>query len=89
MSFYNELKRRNVIRTGVAYVVVSWLIIQVAETIFPLFGFGDSPARITVIVLAIGFVPTVIVSWAFEFTSDGLKREADTDSGKAASQVSH
>jgi hypothetical protein len=56
LSLFNELKRRNVFRVGAAYVVVAWLLIQVTETIFPLFGFDDSPARIVVIVLAIGEV---------------------------------
>ena len=43
LSFLNELKRRNVLRVGAAYIVSSWLLIQVAETIFPAFGFGDAP----------------------------------------------
>jgi len=79
MSLFSELERRNVIRVGVAYIVVAWLIIQVAETLFPLFGFGDGPARIVVIVLAIGFGPALIISWAFELTPDGLKRDSDVN----------
>ena len=75
MSFFSELKRRNVFRVGVAYVVSAWLLIQVAETIFPLFGFGDTPARIVVIVLTVGFIPTVMLSWLYELTADGLKKE--------------
>jgi len=42
VSFFDELKRRNVLRVAAAYIVVSWLIIQVVETIFPVFGFGDA-----------------------------------------------
>lgn len=83
MSFLNELRRRNVLRVGAAYIVGSWLLIQVAETIFPLFGFDDSPARIVVIALAIGFIPALIFSWAFEITPEGLKKEADVDHGGA------
>jgi hypothetical protein len=49
LSLFNELKRRNVFRIGAAYVVGAWLLIQVTETIFPLFGFGDTPARLVVI----------------------------------------
>jgi adenylate cyclase len=77
MSFFSELKRRNVFRIGAAYFVSAWLLIQVVETIFPLFGFDDTPARIVVIVLAIGFIPSLIFSWTFEFTPEGLKREVD------------
>jgi len=76
---FNELKRRNVLRVGAAYVVVAWLLIQVAETIFPLFGFDDTPARIVVIVLAIGLVPAMILSWVFELTPEGLIRDKDID----------
>jgi hypothetical protein len=79
LSFFNELKRRNVLRIGAAYVVVSWLLIQVAETIFPLFGFDDTPARIVVLVLAIGLVPAMIFAWAFELTPEGLKKESEVD----------
>ena len=79
MSLLNELKRRNVFRVGAAYTVVSWLIIQVAETILPLFGYGDSLARTVVIVMAIGFIPTVIFAWVFELTPEGLKKEKDVD----------
>ncbi len=79
LLLFNELKRRNVFRVGAAYVVVAWLLIQVAETIFPLFGFGATPARIVVIVLAIGLVPSMILAWVFELTPDGLKKESDID----------
>lgn len=60
-------------------MVVSWLVIQVAETIFPLFGFSDTPARIIVVVLAIGFIPVIVFAWAFELTPDGLKKDRDVD----------
>jgi len=79
LSLFHELKRRNVIRVGAAYVVVSWLLIQVTETIFPLFGFDDTPARIVVIVLAIGLIPVMIFAWAFELTPEGLKKESEVD----------
>ena len=87
MSFLNELKRRNVLRVGAAYIVAAWLIIQVAETIFPLFGFGDTPARLIVIVLSIGFIPSLIFAWVFEITPEGLKRDADVDREKSITQT--
>ena len=82
MSFLSELKRRNVLRVGAAYIVAAWLIIQVAETIFPLFGFGDTPARLVVIVLGIAFIPSMILAWVFEITPEGLKKDADVDRGQ-------
>lgn len=79
MSFLAELKRRNVLRVGAAYIVVAWLVIQVVETIFPAFGFGDSAIRVVVIGFAIGLVPVLIISWIFELTPEGFKREGEVD----------
>lgn len=79
MSLYHELKRRNVFRVGAAYIVAAWLLIQVAETIFPLFEYGDTPARSVVIVLAIGFPLFLLFSWVFELTPEGLKKEKNID----------
>lgn len=50
---------------GIAYLAVSWLVIQVVETMFPLFGFDEAPARLVVIVLAIGFIPSIVFARAF------------------------
>lgn len=79
MSFLTELKRRNVLRVGVAYIVTAWLIIQVVETLFPVFDFGNESIRIVVILLAIGLLPVLFFAWAFELTSEGVKREKDVD----------
>ena len=87
MSLFKELKRRNVIRVAAAYIVVAWLLIQVAETIFPLFGFDEAPARLLVIVLAIGLIPTLVFAWVFEITPEGLKRDADVARDRSITQV--
>ncbi len=79
-SVVAELKRRNVIRVAAAYAVIAWLIIQIAETVFPLFGYDDAPARVAVIVLVIGFVPALIIAWVFQMTPDGLKVDNDSAS---------
>ena len=79
MSLFKELKRRNVLRVGAAYIVVAWLVIQIVETIFPAFGFGDAAVRIVTIVFVIGLIPTLILSWAFEITPEGVKKEKDVD----------
>lgn len=79
MRFYAELKRRNVIRVGAAYAVFSWLLIQIAATTLPLFGFDEAPSRFVVIILAIGFVPALVFAWAFELTPSGIKKDEDVD----------
>ena len=71
ISFFDELKRRNVLRVGAAYLAVSWLLIQVGETVFPAFGFGGTGVRIVIIMLVIGFIPVLIFAWAFELTPEG------------------
>lgn len=74
-----ELKRRNVLRAAAAYIVVSWLLIQVTETIFPLFGYSDAPARFLVIFMGICFTPVMIFAWVFEWTPQGFRKDKDID----------
>jgi len=80
VSFFDELKRRNVLRVAAAYIVASWLVIQVVETLFPVFGFSDAAIRGVVIVLAVCLIPVLILAWAFELTPEGLKLERDIHS---------
>jgi TolB-like protein len=84
MTLFAELKRRNVLRVAAAYTAVAWLLIQVVETLFPVFGLSDGAIRAVVIALAIGFVPAVISAWAFELTPDGLVRDSEVDRGSTA-----
>lgn len=77
MSFFEELKRRNVFRVAIAYLAGAWLLIEVAGTLFPVFGVPDWGVRFVVIVLALGFLPALIISWAYELTPEGLRREKD------------
>jgi TolB-like protein len=76
-NFFSELKRRNVIRAAGLYLVGAWLLTQVASTVLPMFGAPDWLPRSIVILLAIGFIPTLIFSWVFELTPQGLKRDED------------
>ena len=76
-SFLAELKRRNVIRMASLYLVGAWLATQVAGTVLPIFAAPDWMARAVVILLAIGFIPALVVSWVFELTPQGLRREDD------------
>ncbi len=83
MSFFTELERRNVFRVVAAYVVMAWLVIQVVETILPAFGFGSTSVRIVIIIFVIGTVPALILSWVYELTPEGLKKEKDVDRNKS------
>jgi TolB-like protein len=79
MSFIEELKRRNVLRVGLAYLAVSWLLIQVADTIFPAYGLPASALTILITILAVGFVPVLVFAWAFELTPEGIKKDSEVD----------
>lgn len=75
--FIAELKRRNVIRVTVAYLVMAWLLVQVMEIATDAF---EAPAwilKIVMTLLALGLIPTVLFSWAYELTPDGIRRESD------------
>ena len=78
--FLDELGRRNVLRSALLYLVTAWLIVQVAETVLPLFEVPDAVLRGLVVVLAIGFLPAMFVSWAFELTPEGLVRDLEARS---------
>ena len=87
MSLWSEIRRRNVHRVAIAYVAGAWLLIQVVETLFPVFGLSDAAIRTVVIVLAVGFVPAVILSWIFEWTPEGLRRDSDVAAAAPAAQT--
>ena len=77
MSLWNELKRRNVLRVTAAYVVVGWLMLQVADIVFGFIGVPDWVGKLLITLLVLGFVPVIAVAWIFELTPEGVKRESD------------
>ncbi len=79
MNFLEELKRRNVIRVGIAYVVVAWLVAQVAGFAIETFGAPDWALKIFVVFLMLGFPIVVLFAWAFEMTPEGIKLEKNVD----------
>jgi TolB-like protein len=79
MSLLAELKRRNVFRVALFYIVAAWVVIQVAETVLPMFEVPDGLLRGLVILLALGFVPAVIFAWVFEWTPEGIRRETEVE----------
>jgi len=79
MSFFSELGRRNVIRVGIAYAVVGWILAQVAEFAFENFGAPDWVLKSFVVVLLLGLPIALFFAWAFELTPQGVKREKDVD----------
>lgn len=77
LSLFSELKRRNVFRVAAGYVVLSWLLLQVADVLQGTIGLPDVWGKAVLGMLAIGFLPALIFSWIYEMTPEGLKREKE------------
>src|SRR4051812_23644959 len=78
-SFFSELKRRNVYKVAVAYAVVAWLVIQVSSTVLPTFHAPEWVVQTLVVLMIIGFPIALLIAWAFEATSEGIKRTEVAD----------
>ena len=76
MSLFDELKRRRVFKVAAAYVVVAWLAVQAASIGFPAFDAPPWAMRVFILVVALGFPLALVLAWAFEITSDGVKLES-------------
>lgn len=71
-NFLAELKRRNVHKGAIVYAVIAWLLIQVA--FIPVFEVPSWAIKTLIVLLVLGFVAVVSISWAFEATPEGMKR---------------
>ncbi|HKJ18892.1 MAG TPA: hypothetical protein VJ984_16180, partial [Xanthomonadales bacterium] len=78
-SLFSELKRRNVVRVSVAYAIVAWLIVQVADIMQPALLLPDWFTRVVTILVMLGFPLAVFFSWAYELTPEGIKTTAEVD----------
>jgi TolB-like protein len=79
MNLFDELKRRNVFRVGIAYAVVAWLVMQFADVVLNNITAPEWVFKAIMLLLAIGFPIVLIFAWAFEMTPEGIKREKDVD----------
>ena len=87
MSLFEELKRRNVFRVGIVYLVASWLLMQVSDLVFPRIGLSDSAVTLVIALLGIGFIPALIFAWAFELTPEGIRKEKNVDRSQSITHV--
>lgn len=77
MSFFEELKRRNVFRVGIAYVVTAWSILQVVDLVLDSVVAPDWVMRVFLLATAVGLPIAMLFAWAYEMTPEGVKREKD------------
>jgi len=78
-SFWGELKRRNVVRVAIAYIVTAWLLLQVADVVLNNIEAPDWLFRAILLLVALGFPLALIFAWAYELTPEGVKKEEDVD----------
>ena len=89
-NFFSELKRRNVYKVAVAYIVAGWALSQGIAQVFPVFDVPNWVIRLIVLLISIGFPIALFLAWAFEITPEGIKRTEDVDpafEGRAKSRA--
>jgi TolB-like protein len=79
MSFFEELKRRNVFRVAIGYAITAWVLLQAVDLVLENINAPDWVMQVFMLALAIGFPLALFFAWAFEMTPDGVKRESEVD----------
>ena len=74
-TVWAELKRRNVVKVAVAYTIVGWLLVEVASTVFPIVQLPNWTITFVTMLILLGFPLAIVLSWAYEVTPQGLKRD--------------
>ncbi|HYS96284.1 MAG TPA: hypothetical protein VEL08_07135, partial [Chthoniobacterales bacterium] len=88
MSFFSELKRRNVYKVAIAYIVAGWALAQGIAQVFPVFDVPNWIVRLIVLLIVVGFPVALVLAWAFELTPEGIKRAEDVDLAKQSRRKS-
>jgi len=83
LSLFKELKRRNVFKVAIAYAVSTWILLQLADTLTQILGLPDWAPKLILLMLVVGFVPALILAWAFELTPEGVKLEKEVKRGES------
>jgi TolB-like protein/Tfp pilus assembly protein PilF len=87
MSLFEELKRRNVFRVGIAYAVAAWVLLQMFDVIGDILELPEWGGKMILAMLVIGFFLALILAWAFEMTPEGVKRESEVDRSRSITHV--
>jgi len=86
-SFWEELKRRNVVRVAVAYAVIAWLLLQLGDVVLNNIAAPSWVFQVILLLLVIGLPIALIFAWAFELTPEGLKKERDVDRSESITHI--
>jgi len=85
MSLLAELKRRNVIRVAILYVVTAWLLLQAADVGMSALGLPEWTGRMVLLLLGLGFPVALVFSWVYELTPEGIRRDSEVDAAEPLS----
>jgi TolB-like protein len=86
LQLFKELQRRNVIRVGVAYLVAAWLLLQIVDVLVPILDLPGWVGKLLFLILVVGLIPALIISWAYEMTPEGLKRDSEVAPDQSITQ---
>jgi TolB-like protein/tetratricopeptide (TPR) repeat protein/DNA-binding winged helix-turn-helix (wHTH) protein len=78
-TFWDELQKRRVVRVGIGYLAVAWLIVEVADTVFPVMDLPEWSMKLLVLLVVFGFILTLSVSWLVQLTPDGLVLDVESN----------
>src|SRR5204863_6291047 len=81
---FSELKRRNVYKVAVAYIVAGWALAQGLAQVLPVFSVSNWVIQLLVVLIILGLPVALGLAWAFELTPEGLKRTEEVDDTRAA-----
>ncbi len=87
MSFFGELRRRNVFKIGVFYIVSCWIVLQVAELLFNAFELPPVWIRLVLGILILGLPVALALAWLYELTPEGFRRTRESDSGSTGASL--
>jgi TolB-like protein len=85
-NFFAELKRRNVYKVAVAYIVGGWALSEGISQVFPVFDVPNGIIRLIVILITAGLPVALVLAWMFEITPEGIKRTATADAMPASAK---
>ena len=83
-AFFDELRKRKVIKVGIAYLIGAWVVLQLADVIFPALGVSERSITLVLGILVVGFPLALVLSWVFDFTREGIVRTDDAATSSVA-----
>ena len=86
MGLFAELQRRNVFRAALAYLVATWVVLQISQLVLEAIEAPTWVIKVFLLVFALGLPLTLLFSWAYEITPEGIKREKDVDRSQSVTR---